>query len=307
MNRKNIILIAVLGAAALLIPLFSGPYQMSVLRTVLTYAALAVSWDMLIRSGQLSFGIAGFFGLGTYISAIFSIYLNMPGIPSIIIGGVLTCIIAMAIGTIILRLRGMYFAITTMALGEIFRIIIRNGGDFTGGPEGLIMSKLVFNGGTTATYYLALAVALIAIGASVYFQKSRFHLALTTIRNNERVAMTSGINIYKTLIIVFGITAGIQALAGAGYAQMYGFVTPESSFSSDYTLLPLAMSLLGGMYGTWGPVVGAFLLGILSEYLKLYIPYGHLIIYGIIIVFVIIVMPQGILGLLKKKFRKEAA
>ena len=305
MNKKNIVFWSVTGLLALTIPLFSGPYQMSVLRTVLTYAALAVSWDMLIRSGQLSFGIAGFFGLGTYISAICSIYLSMPGIPAIILGGAITALIAMALGVIILRLRGMYFAITTLALGEIFRIIIRNGGDFTGGPEGLIMSKLVFDGGTTATYYLALAIVLVAVGASVYFQKSRFHLALTTIRNNERVAMTSGINIYKTLIIVFGITAGIQAMAGAGYAQMYGFVTPESSFSADYTLLPLAMSLLGGMYGTWGPVAGAFLLGILSEYLKLYIPYGHLIIYGIIIVFVILVMPQGILGLLKKKLQKE--
>jgi branched-chain amino acid transport system permease protein len=82
---------------------------------------------------------------------------------------------------------------------------------------------------------------------------------------------------------------------------MYGFVTPESSFSTDYTLLPLAMSLLGGMYGTWGPVVGALLLGIVSEYLKLYIPYGHLIVYGLIIVFVILIMPQGILGLVKQK------
>ena len=304
--KKKYIFWVIIALAAVTIPLFSGPYQMSVLRTVLTYAALAVSWDMLIRSGQLSFGIAGFFGLGTYISAMCSIYLNMPGIPAIIIGGIITCLIAMALGTIILRLRGMYFAITTLALGEIFRIIIRNGGEFTGGPEGLIMKKLVFDGGTIPTYYLALGILLVAVGASIYFQKSRFHLALTTIRNNERVAMTSGINIYKTLIIVFGITAGIQALAGASFAQMYGFVTPESSFSGDYTLLPLAMSLLGGMYGTWGPVVGAFLLGILSEYLKLYIPYGHLIIYGIIIVFVILVMPQGILGLLKKKFRKEA-
>jgi len=88
---------------------------------------------------------------------------------------------------------------------------------------------------------------------------------------------------------------------------MYGFVTPESSFNADYTLLPLAMALLGGIYSTWGPVIGAVLLGVVAEYLKLYIPYGHLVVYGLIILLVILFMPNGIVGLLRKQLRKEAA
>ncbi len=305
-NLKMIIPAALVAVFAILFPLFSGPYPQSIARTVMTYMALAVSWDMLIRSGQLSFGIAGFFGIGSYFSALLCLKLGIPALPSIMIGGVLVGLVAFGMGFIVLRLRGMYFAITTLAAAEIFKIIIRNWNDVTGGPEGLVLKDVIFGGNSYGMYFLTLALAIGAIAASMYFERSKFHLALTSIRNNEIVARTSGINIFMYLVVVFGITSGIQGLAGGVYAQMYGFVTPDSSFSSDYTLLPLAMSLLGGMYGTWGPVVGALLLGIVSEYLKLYIPYGHLIVYGLIIVFVILVMPAGITGLIKSRFSREA-
>ena len=305
-NIKVLIPAAVIAVLAILFPLFSGAYPQSIARTVLTYMALAVSWDMLIRSGQLSFGIAGFFGIGSYFSVLLCLKLGFPPLVSIITGGLLVGLVAYGMGFVILRLRGMYFAITTLAAAEIFKIIIRNWSNFTGGPEGLVLPDVIFGGSSYGMYWLTLALAAGAIAASIYFEKSKFHLALTSIRNNEIVARTSGINIFMYLVVVFAITSAIQGMAGGVYAQMYGFVTPDSSFSSDYTLLPLAMSLLGGMYRTWGPVVGALLLGIISEYLKLYIPYGHLIVYGLIIVFVILVMPQGIIGLIKSRFSREA-
>lgn len=304
-NKKILIFGGIVAVAAILFPLFSGPYQQSIARTVLTYMALAVSWDMLIRSGQLSFGIAGLFGIGSYFSVLLCLHTGMPPLLSIIVGGVLVGLLAFGLGFIILRLRDMYFAITTLALAEIFRIIIRNWDSLTHGPEGLVLPDVIFSGSSYGMYWLTLGLAVFAIAASLYFEHSKFHLALTSIRNNEIVAKTSGINIFLYLVVVFGITSGIQGMAGGVYAQMYGFVTPESSFSLDYTMLPLAMSLLGGMYKTWGPVVGALLLGIVSEYLKLYIPYGHLIVYGLIIVFVILVMPQGIVGLVKQQFTRR--
>jgi branched-chain amino acid transport system permease protein len=147
---------------------------------------------------------------------------------------------------------------------------------------------------------MILVLAALTIGASEWFRHSRIHYAITAIRNNEIVAKSNGINIYKYLLIVFAITSGIQGSVGAGYSQLFGFVTPESSFNVNFTLIPLAMTLLGGMYGTWGPVVGSVLLGVLGEYLKLVVPYGHLLVYGLIIVFVLLFMPQGIVGLVKK-------
>lgn len=197
----------------------------------------------------------------------------------------------------------MYFAITTLAMGEIFRIVIRNWTSFTGGPEGEILPRIIFGGNSYLTYWLAFCLALLAIIISVAFEKTRIHFAVTAIRNDEVVAKSSGINIFKYLVLTFAITSALQGMAGGAFAQMYGFVTPESSFSADYILLPIAMALLGGVYGTIGPILGSIILGVLSEYLKLFVPYGHLVVYGIIIIFVILFMPQGIVGLVKKQIR----
>lgn len=99
----------------------------------------------------------------------------------------------------------------------------------------------------------------------------------------------------------FIISSALQGIAGAIYTQQYGFVSPETTFSLDFLLLPMAMALVGGIYSTWGSVIGALVLGFASEYLKLIMPYGHLIIYGIMIVLIILFLPKGIYGTTKDK------
>lgn len=303
-NKKWPVIFGLIGIVVMILPVFTGPYVQSIGRTVITYMILAISWDMLVRSGQLSFGLAGFFGLGSYAAVLSAINLHFNPFLSIVMAAVVAGIIAFLVGAVVLRLRGMYFAITTLALGEIFRITIHNWNGFTGGPNGKLLPKLAFDGASVPTYLMMVVFALLVIALSEYFKKSKMHYALTAIRDNEIVAKSSGINIYKYLLIAFTVTAAIQGAAGAGFAQLYGFVTPESSFNANYTLIPLAMALLGGMYSTWGPVIGAVLLGVLGEFLKLYIPYGHLIVYGIIIILVLLFMPQGIVGLAVKLIKK---
>lgn len=295
---------------AVLFPLYAGPYPQSIMRTVFIYMTLALSWDILLRSGQLSFGLAGFFGLGAYASVLSAINLPISGFLSIFFAAAFTALAAFLLGSVILRLRGMYFAITTLAAGEIFRVIIRNWKSFAGGPEGRILPAVIFDGAPWPSYLLALGLALTVIAVSELVEHSRFHFALTAIRNNEIVAMSRGINITSSLNKAFVISSALMGAAGAVFAQLYGFVTPENSFSGDFTLLPLAMALLGGIYGTWGSVAGAVVLGVIAEYLKLFIPYGHLIVYGIIIILVILFMPQGFVGLFHRitsPKKKEAA
>jgi branched-chain amino acid transport system permease protein len=306
MRTRTIIVIAVLLAVAALFPLYTGPYMQSVATTVLIYMALSVSWDMLLRSGQLSLGIAGFFGLGAYSGALIFLYTGMPRVLAIAFGGVMSFTVAFLVGLAVLRLRGLYFAITTLALAEIFRVIVRNWSSLTGGAQGEVLPTAIFEGNSAAIYLLILVVAVLTIGASEVFRRSKWHFALTSIRNNETVARTSGVNIYKYLVFAFAISAGIQGVVGAVYSHSFGFVTPGNSFSVDFTLLPIAMGLLGGIYGTAGPIVGALLLGFAGEYLKLYIPYGHQIVYGIIIVLVIVFMPRGIVGLIKSRMQARA-
>jgi branched-chain amino acid transport system permease protein len=264
---------------------------------------LAVSWDMLLRSGQISFGIAGFFGIGAYSAALTSLKLLVPPIISILLAGLCAAAVAFILGFIILRLRKVYFAITTLALAEIFGVIIHNWGDFTGGPQGLVLPTVIFKGDSRALFWLALAAALLACGLSALFQRSRLRFALTAVRNNEISARSSGISIFRYLMIAFVTTSFIQGIVGGIQLQIYGYASPDSVFDANYTLLPLAMALLGGIYSTPGPVLGAILLGVASEYLKLKIPYGHLVVYGIIIVLVILLLPEGLYGQYRQRAR----
>ena len=306
-QRGNLILLGVAGLIALTLPLYAGPYPQSIGQMVFLYMSLAVSWDMLLRSGQISFGVAGFFGLGAYGAVVTAINLKLPPLVTILFGGLLAGLIALLVGLVVLRLRGMYFAIVTLALAEIFRVIIQNWAGLTGGPEGEVLPSVIFGGDSRLLYWLMLGVALLTIGVSEIFRRSRIHFALTSIRDNETVASSSGVNITVYLAIAFAVTSALQGIAGAAYAQVYGFVSPDGSFSTDFTLLPLAMALLGGVYGTMGPALGALLLGVASEFLKLYIPYGHRIVYGLVIVIVILFLPRGISGIRRRVSRSQKA
>lgn len=289
--------------ALMTLPFYTGVYVLNVSGIILTFMALSLSWDMLLRSGQISFGVSGFFGIGAYAAALTFLKADISSLLGIFLGGIFAGILALVIGLVVLRLRGMYFAIVTLALAEIFRVIIRNLPQLTGGPEGVVLPSTIFEGDSTKTYWLILAVALLTIIISMIFQKTRVHFAVTSIRNDETVAKSSGINVFKYLVFLFAVTSAIQGVVGGLFANIYGFASPEGSFSLNFVLLPMAMALLGGIHTTWGPVLGAFLLGTISELLKLQIPYGHLLIYGLIIVVAILFLPKGIVGIIEKQFK----
>jgi branched-chain amino acid transport system permease protein len=165
------------------------------------------------------------------------------------------------------------------------------------------MPTLIFGGEAKALYWVILAAVVIAVVASSLFERSRLRLALTAIRNNEVSAASGGIHIFKYLVIAFVVSSFLQGIVGGIQVQGYGFASPDSAFDANYTLLPLAMALLGGMHSTVGPVIGALLLGVAAEFLKLKLPYGHLMVYGVIILLVILFMPQGLWGLLRGRRR----
>ncbi len=306
MNRNVARTFAAIAAVlALTLPAFAGDYPLQVARNVMMYMALAITWDMLLRSGQISFGIAGLVGLGAYASILGVVRGGMPGWLSIPFAGLFSGIVAFLIGFLILRLRHTYFSIVTLALGEIFRIIIQNMKEFSGGPEGIVVQEgIIFGGKSSSLYFLTLAGLAVALGASYWFEKSRVRFALTAIRNNEISARSSGVDIFRWLLVTFVVTSAIQGMIGGIFAMSYGFASPDTVFSADFTLLPLAMALLGGIHSTVGPILGGLLLGLVAEWLKLKIPYGHLVVYGIMIIFVILCMPQGLLGVARKAMGK---
>jgi branched-chain amino acid transport system permease protein len=175
-------------------------------------------------------------------------------------------------------------------------IFARNLSDLTGGSAGEVLYESIFKGDSIKIYWLVLSVALTVILVSELFQRTRIRFAINAIRDDEIAAKCSGVNIFKYLLFVFVLTSAIQGAVGALYAQQYAFVEPESTFSANFLLLPMSMALVGGIYSTLGPIIGAVVLGLASEYLKLIMPYGHLIIYGLILVLTIMFLPRGIYG-----------
>ncbi len=302
MKTARYIPYAVGAAVAGVFPLMAGVYMQQVAITILIYMTLAITWDMLLRSGQLNFGNAGFFGIGSYAAVLLFINTGMPALSSIALGGLITGGVALILGLAILRLRGLYFAIITLALAMVFPVVARNLSGLTGGAAGRALPTVLFRGDAAQTYWLVLGFAVLVILFSEFFERTRIRFALTAMRNDEKVAKSSGINVYMYLVFAFTLTSVLQGVAGGLYAHIFGFVAPESSFNVMFLLLPMTMALLGGIYSTWGPVAGALILGVVAEYLKLQIPYGHLMVYGAVIVVVTLFAPRGVLRAVKTQF-----
>ncbi len=303
---KKLMIMVLLIAVAAIVPLFADMYLLHVLSTIFVFLALSLSWDMMLRTGQLSFGTSGFFGLGAYTAVILVDEIGLGPVWSIFAGAAFSALVAFGIGFVVLRLREVYFAITTLALSGVFMVIVRNLEWLTGGSAGKVLFQAIFNGESKKIYWLILSFAAVVIALSEIFERSRIRFAISSIRNDEIVAKSSGIDIFKYLLFVFVLTSAIQGGAGAIYAQQYAFVEPEATFSANFLLLPISMALVGGVYSTPGPIVGAFALGFVSEYLKLRMPYGHLILYGVIIVLVILFLPRGIYGTIVDRVRMKS-
>lgn len=287
------------------LPFFIDAYLVHVLTSIMIFLSLALSWDMMLRTGQLSFGIAGFFGLGAYASIIAVDDFSVHPLLSILVAAAFAALVAFALGWVVLRLREIYFAITTLALSSVFMIFARNLSDLTGGSAGKVLYESIFGGDPIKTYWLVLSVTLAVVLLSEIFQRSRIRFAINSIRDDEIAAKCSGVNIFKYLLFVFVLTSAIQGGVGALYAQQYAFVEPESTFSANFLLLPMSMALVGGIYSTIGPIMGALALGLASEYLKLLMPYGHLIIYGLILIVTILFLPRGIYGTMADRMAKK--
>ena len=297
------VIYAIVISAAICFPFFTGAYPQHLAASVLIYATLALTWDMVVRSGQLPLSIAGFFGLGGYATVLSFLNWRIHPLLSMAFGFLVAFVVALMLGLIILRIRGLYFAIITLALSEIVRVVVRNWASLTGGPHGRVLPSAIFGGDFAKTYWLVLGIALLTIALSRIFEKSRIHLALTSIRNNEVLARSSGIDVLKYLVLAFSITAGIQGLVGGAYVHIYAFISPDAAFSPHLLLVPVTTAVVGGMGNTLGPIVGAVFLGVAAEYLKLQMPYGHLLIYGVMVVVVILLMPKGIVGTIQARLK----
>jgi len=297
LNSLGIVILIIFPLVVSLIP--GTKYFLQISIDVLMFAVLALSWDMLVRTGQASFAVPGFYGLGAYVAAIFVKTLGFPVFVSIVIAMIASAIVAFILGYLTLRLKGMYFAIATLAFSLILMTITIQIKDITHGSEGISVTPM-FGGDKFYIYYLILLTLGVVIFISEYIQKSKFWYSFTAIRTNEQVAKVMGINTVRQKVSMFIISAVIASVMGSYEAFIAGFIEPYSVFNLSIGVMALAMAIFGGIYSTTGPIIGAIILKILDEILSTTIGLGYMIVYGLIIVITILYLPKGVLGLWKK-------
>jgi branched-chain amino acid transport system permease protein len=279
----------------------SDRYLMLLANVMLMFMTLALSWDVVARTGQLSLAHGAFFGLGAYTVAIAFRSLSLPPLAGLALAAVSCAVVALALGVVTLRLRGIYFAIATLAFAEVLRTVALQIPDITGGTIGISMPPL-FGGDRVLSYYLAGAIFLIALGLSLAVRRSRLHYAVSAIRANEAVAQVMGVDVVRTKVTVFVASAVLAGLAGAFYMPFITHTDPQDAFDIGRSVASLVFPIFGGLYTSAGPVIGTIVMRSLEEYLRVTPPWkdGYQVVYGLVIVVAVLFMPRGVVGLAER-------
>jgi branched-chain amino acid transport system permease protein len=280
---------------------FGKSYNLQICLGITISIILSIAWDIPARTGQASFGISAFFGLGAYLTAIFYPSLGLVG--SWIISLIINILVAFVFGIIVLRLRGLYFAITTLAFSLTLQVLCIALEPITGGSSG-ISPYVIANGDRKSQFQILFIFLIISMLISDYFLKPIPKTKNSLVRSHPDLALSSGISVFKAKVITFGVSGGIASVAGAFYGGLYGYIVPTDVFNLNWNVNPLAIALLGGIDSTFGPIIGAIVLRMIEENTRTIFPSGgyHIII-GAVIILCITVMPKGIFGLLKKRDR----
>jgi branched-chain amino acid transport system permease protein len=297
------------GAVLLALPLFiEDPYIMNIVILSLLFGVLACSWNLICGyTGIFTFGHQAFFGLGAYVSALLSMKMNLSPWLGLPVGGIAAALVGLLIGLPCLRLRAApYIAITTLAFAEIARIVCMNLVGLTRGEMGLwgIPAfpdltlpgglEISFSGGDrTGYYYVILIVFVISAALIGWLMRSYVGLAFRAIREEQDAAVSLGIDRTKYKLLAFIISSFFAGVAGSFYAHYILILTPSSVFSVGVMSEIIAVVLVGGLGTFWGPIIGAFSLTVLLEYLRAFGEYRFMI-YGAMLVATIMFMPKGV-------------
>jgi len=277
---------------------------------VLVLGLAAMSLNFLLGfTGVLSFGHAAYFGLGAYGAAMTIKYL-VPSTPLAILVGVATgTLAAMVIGAVIARLRGVYFAMVTIAFGQVFYFIAFRWNSVTGGDDGVTgwkrqaldlgLAKIDLLGNDKAFYYFVLACFAIAVTLMWLLLRSPFGRTLLAIRENERRARFLGVPVERHIWLSFVISCCFVSLAGTLYALLSNFTDPRA-LRWDQSGNFVIMAVLGGMRSFWGPLIGAAIFVVLQDYVSSHTE-NWMSFIGLFFVLVVLFFPRGVLGILRRR------
>jgi len=277
------------------LPRFAPLYTVILVTAILMYVILTQSWVLFSGpTGYMSLATAAFFGVGIYTAAVLGWKLPLPVV--IVIAGLLSSCLALVVGALTLRLRGIYFIIFTLGLVELIKnVVLWHAIKFTGARGRFVV--LVPN---NTIYYAMLAILVALLLTTYLIRRSRYGLALQSIGENEEAAAHTGVNVTMVKVITFSISASFMGAAGAIIATRWTYIDPYIAFKSLYSFMPVLMAIFGGMGQFYGPILGATVFAYLEELLITKFPYYYMLLFGAILLIVILYLPDGLVGLIQK-------
>jgi branched-chain amino acid transport system permease protein len=286
------------GLALVLLPSVVGEnFVVYIATLVLLNIIGALSLHLILRTGQMSMGHAAFLGIGSYTSVLCVMSLKLPWIVGFVLGGALSALVALVVGPIILRLRGVYFVLVTFTLGEMIRLGMVEWAGLTGGSNGIFQIPPPWPALARPEYYyyLALVVAACCTLFARRLLASDFGLAMDAIKESENLAESSGIPVFRIKVVVFAIACGMIGLQGSLTAHFVHFIAPNS-FTFEHSLQFVVINVIGGLGSMWGPIVGTVFMVALPELLRGWASYQWFL-YGIALVLVMAYLPGGLIQL----------
>ena len=308
MRNRNLYLWAgiAVGVLAILFPHILPRFQLRMVTEIVILALLVMTWKMMLNEGGLfSFGHAVYFGLGAYASVLGWLHIQGLSLMSgILLGGFVAALVGFILSAFLVRMSGTYYALLTLAFNQLIWAIVWKWRDVTGGDDGLGKFPKPDLLGISMRdpanfYYLSLVVVALCMFLCWYFSKTPLGNVVKSIKSNEERTKFIGFNVGASKIIFLTMLAFFAGISGALYAQFQEFIG-ASSIDLVMSTHVIFMAFIGGVGHFWGPLLGSGIYVYLSEYLSHYTDRWELI-FGIVVVILVLVAPQGILGIAKKR------
>ncbi len=272
----------------------------SLLFTLMTFMALAQGLNLLYGfTGYLPFGYVGFFGSGAYATSLLVLHSHLPVLACVAGGALAAVLIGLVLGPL-LRLSGAYFSIANLAASQILFFVVSNPNlsNLTGGPYGLKIDQVY---DPQFSYYVMLGVLLLICALAAYFRSSRFGMSLRAIKQDPLSAAMAGIDVVRSRLIVWLVSAGAAGLAGGVYAWNLSVFYPDAVFTLQLSVFAIVFALFGGVGTVIGPMLGAALLYSLYSAIGISTPQYFQLLYGGLIAALVLFLPGGVLSLFQRR------
>ncbi|HVV39642.1 MAG TPA: branched-chain amino acid ABC transporter ATP-binding protein/permease [Nitrobacter sp.] len=297
MNVGYLLTAAAFLAAAISIPAFGSEYTVQLATDILGFVALGYSWNLISGfAGYISFGQVSFFGLGAYTTAVLVNHFDIPWYVAVCCGGVVTAIVAAIFGPIMLRLRGILFALGMLGLARILTVVFSDW-DYAGGAAGTTLPPQL---NPSAVYIGMVLTALCAFAVNAYFARSGFGLDAMSVREDEDAAGALGVPTNKVKVITFILSAVFPGLVGGLIAWNRSYLDPASAFDPTLDLQTIVFTLFGGIGTLWGPLIGTSVLMLIGEQLLIHFSSLKLALYGAVVIATVLMFPGGLVSLLNR-------